>query len=140
LQLVERVVINAKGRIKWLELKPPFKYLVDLEDQTNGGEGSFKSAKIAKRLKGKTGSVKVPQGGREGIRTHDLYSAIVPLSQLSYAPAYSLHYKGAHGRRQGLVDPPIGAIICSRQRLGINHYEHRLSRTPPCLTIISISY
>ncbi len=86
LQLVERVVINAKGRIKRLELKPPFKYLADLEDQTNGDESSFKDTKNVKRLKGKTGSVYIPFGGREGIRTHDLYSAIVPLSQLSYAP------------------------------------------------------
>jgi hypothetical protein len=69
LQLVERVVINAKGRIKRLELKPPFKYLVDLEDQTNGGESSFKSAKNAKRLKGKTGSVEVPRSGPTRIRT-----------------------------------------------------------------------
>ena len=39
-------------------------------------------------------------GGGGGIRTPDLYSAIVALSQLSYAPATALSIRGGAGCRQ----------------------------------------
>ena len=41
---------------------------------------------MAKRNAAQSGRVSLLVGGGEGIRTPDLYSAIVALSQLSYAP------------------------------------------------------
>ncbi len=40
----------------------------------------------------------LPAGGAEGIRTPDLYSAIVALSQLSYSPVLGAEivHKGVH--------------------------------------------
>src|SRR5471030_776537 len=87
--MVKRVVINPEGQILKMELRTPFCYLQKLAKEAKGLKETKgpKTAPIAGKSKtsknGSAGSLWVPLGGRGGIRTLDLYSAIVALSQLS---------------------------------------------------------
>jgi DNA invertase Pin-like site-specific DNA recombinase len=66
LQMVERVIVDAEGWIKRLELKPPFHYLIELGRQ-GGRKGENSSRKWAKKpmiSEEKNGSIYVPQSGR----------------------------------------------------------------------------
>ncbi len=65
LQMVERIIVDAEGRIKRLELKPPFHYLSELKRQKCSGRGTpDKKAKKPIVSEENTGSIYVPLGGR----------------------------------------------------------------------------
>jgi hypothetical protein len=84
-EVIDRIVVDAEGNILRIDLLPPFAYLHDLACRTQ-------SAAVCEAQKTKTSPVTgscstyVFSGGPEEIRTPDLYSAIVALSQLSYRP------------------------------------------------------
>ena len=87
LQMVERVIINRAGRIKIIEWKPPFCYLIPITEAVGKKRQSRgKKQKDATTIASFAGSFQLTWLGRKGIRTPDLYSAIVALSQLSYTP------------------------------------------------------
>ncbi len=87
--MVERVIIDPEGTIR-LELRTPFAYLRHVTERVqNSGGGTVEGKQSASNSAG-TCSDYVQSGGPEGIRTPDLYSAIVALSQLSYRPVVIL--------------------------------------------------
>jgi hypothetical protein len=89
-EIVERVVVDPSGKVIRVELLPPFSYLHYLSDWVDSGEDdSNGSGKTKTSISAGSGSTKFLLGGPEEIRTPDLYSAIVALSQLSYRPVSS---------------------------------------------------
>jgi hypothetical protein len=86
-EIVERVVIDSSGKVIRVELLPPFTYLHQLSDCVDGGEDSSNGSRKTKTsISAGSCSTKLSLGGPEGIRTPDLYSAIVARSQLRYRP------------------------------------------------------
>ena len=86
-EIVERVVVDPSGKVLRVELLPPFSYLHGLSDRiSNADDGGDGDGKAKTSVKAGSCSTKLSVGGPEGIRTLDLYSAIVALSQLSYRP------------------------------------------------------
>ncbi len=84
-EMIDRIVVDAEGTILRIDLLPPFAYLHNLACGTQlEAEGEAEQTKTS--LEAGSCSTSALRGGPEEIRTPDLYSAIVALSQLSYRP------------------------------------------------------
>jgi len=69
LQMVERVILTAEGRIRRIEWKPPFCYIQSLQDDNqNGGADASKKAKKGKTSRVAAGSLPTSFGAPIGAR------------------------------------------------------------------------
>ena len=91
-ELVDKIVVDRAGNIVRMDLLSPFAYLKRLTDRVRreaNSEGTERNENSGTEAAVPECSDCTASGGPEGIRTLDLYSAIVALSQLSYSPTSS---------------------------------------------------
>ena len=88
-EMVDRIVVDRAGNIVRMDLRSPFAYLKRLTDRAKreaDAEGTERNKNSDQNVAAPECSDCTASSGPEEIRTLDLYSAIVALSQLSYRP------------------------------------------------------